>query len=55
MMFLCVSVQPNGRASEYQSVHERLFKEGEQRKKETQLAVSLHLALPQPRSHPAVH
>jgi hypothetical protein len=32
--------QPNGRASEYNSVHERLFKEGEQRKKETQLAVS---------------
>lgn len=34
-----VSFQPNGRASEYQSVHERLFKEGEQRKKETILAV----------------
>lgn len=32
-------MQPNGRASEYSSVHERLFKEGEQRKKETILAM----------------
>jgi len=33
------AASPNGRASEYSSVHERLYKEGEQRKRETQLAL----------------